>query len=547
MNFAVFERQILDFLSQDPAFCSANGLSKNLGDLPDPGKNHRIKTQGKIKMFKKLIHTVEASSIQEEKDLKLWDLYLEQMRLHLEIEINDVPKIMRLPRAFSEVIEPILFLMINDPRPAEQRIVNIISKLNKTLSYIQSYTRNLREPVKRWVDMELTSLKEIDPFFDSVRTWAQTEKFKNLALLEKAIATGKSAFQFYQNFLRDLSTVEDFTIGHAQMLEVIKARGIDLTPKEIHEVAIEFLRKNSDEVEALRKQLVIKYQLPSDTKASELQAFLARKYAVRFKNFDDIIFRYEKEQNEILEWLKEKRLFPILENQSLRIMQTPAFLQPTIPAGAMICPLGLREGIRHSLIYLTLKETNIDEHTELSIPNMMIHEGIPGHHLHLATATTHKSLIRRIMPSNDLNEGWTTMLEDFMLDQGYKNELEMELRFSAKRDLARIGARVAIDLFFMSGDKKYLDVGVDVDTSSSNPFISAGNLLQAVTGFVPDRVQGELNWYSQESGYPLSYLVGNHLMLKLKKDFLEKTDSDDFSFHKYILEQGKMPLSFFEI
>tara|TARA_Y100000768_G_scaffold388936_1_gene388942 strand:+ start:1136 stop:2785 length:1650 start_codon:yes stop_codon:yes gene_type:complete len=547
MKYSVFEKQILDFLSQDPAFCSHSGLDQNLGDLPDPGKNQRIKVQGKIKMFRGMIKSVETDLKEEEKDLKLWDLYLEQMRLKLEVEINGVPKIMRLPKAFSEIIDPIFLLMINDPRPAKQRIVNIISKLNKSMSYIQSYVRNIKEPVQRWVDMELEALSQVDSIFESLQVWAVKEGFIQMNALEKSIIAAKSALQFYKNFLNDVTKSKDFHLGENQMREIIKARGIDLTPSEIHQLAKVFLKENQAMVEELRKKLCLKYRLAPETSAAELQSFLAQKFSVPFETFEDIIQRYEHEQSKILNWLKQKNLFPIIENQSLKIMQTPVYLQPSIPAGAMICPLGLREGTRHSLIYLTLKETNLAEHTELSIPNMMIHEGIPGHHLHLATATTHKSVIRRIMPCNDLAEGWTTMLEDYILDQGFGGELEDELRFSAKRDMARLGARVAIDLFFMSGEKDYLEVGIDADISSDDPFESAGQLLQAVTGFVPDRVQGELNWYSQESGYPLSYLVGNHLMLTLKSKYLRKVADDDFSFHKFILSQGKMPLSFFDV
>lgn len=547
MKYAVFEQQILDFLSQDPAFCSRNGLEKNLGDLPDPGKNNRIKVQGKIKMFRGMIGSVETASKEEEVDLRLWELYLEQKRLKLEVEIDGVPKIMRLPRAFSEIIDPIFLLMINDPRPAKQRIVNIISKLNKSMSYIQSYVRNLREPVQRWVDMELMSLSQVDSIFESLKEWAKRENFSQMEALSKSITMAKSALQYYRNFLIDVTKSTQFFIGEKQMLEVIKARGIVLSPDEIHRLACVFLKENQNKIEELREKLVLKYKLASTTSAGELQRFLAEKFSVPYESFEDIIKRYENEQKKILNWINQKNLFPIIENQSLQIMQTPVYLQPSIPAGAMICPLGLREGTRHSLIYLTLKENNLAEHTELSIPNMMIHEGIPGHHLHLATATTHKSIIRRIMPCNDLAEGWTTMLEDYILDQGFGGELEDELRFSAKRDMARLGARVAIDLYFMSGEKRYLEVGVDADISSEDPFESAGNLLEAVTGFVPDRIQGELNWYSQESGYPLSYLVGNHLMLKLKQEFHEKIVNDDFSFHKFILSQGKMPLSFFNV
>jgi uncharacterized protein (DUF885 family) len=109
---------------------------------------------------------------------------------------------------------------------------------------------------------------------------------------------------------------------------------------------------------------------------------------------------------------------------------------------------------------------------------------------------------------------------------------------------------VAIDLFFMTGDRGYLDIGVECDLSTGDPFEAAGNLLGAVTGFTSEHVQGELNWYSQERGYPLSYLAGNHLAWALKADVIEanrgKLDGRelDRSFHETYLESGNMPLSF---
>lgn len=547
MKYKIFEQQALDFLTLDPNFCASNGVEKNLGDLPDPGKNQRLKTQGKLKMFNKLLKEVEAQDKQEEQDLKLWALYFEQMRLDLELEIDQVPKIMRLPHAFGVIVDPIFLFFINDPRPASARIINIISRLNKSMGYIQSYVKNLRTPVKRWVEIELDAISGFDTFANSLREWAEKENFPKLNLLDDAITTAKSAFQFYKRFLADIDKTENFFLGEDQMKQVIAARGIELDPEEIHQIAKKFLKENAEEVENLRSKLVEKYSLSSETDAAQLQEFLSEKFATPYNDFEDIIVRYQKEQNNILKWLSDRKLFPIFENQTLEIMRTPKFMEPSIPAGAMLCPLSLREGMRKSVIYLTLREELLAEHTELSIPNMMIHEGIPGHHLHLATATNHSSAIRRFMPCNDLAEGWTTMLEDYMLDQGYCSELADEVRFIAKRDIARIGARVAIDLYFMSGDKKYLDVGVKVDLSSDDPFVAAGNLLEKVTGFVPARVQAELNWYSQESGYPMSYLIGNHLMKQLKRDFLAEHKSDDFSFHSYILSQGKAPLAFLKL
>jgi hypothetical protein len=142
------------------------------------------------------------------------------------------------------------------------------------------------------------------------------------------------------------------------------------------------------------------------------------------------------------------------------------------------------------------------------------------------------------------------MLEDYMLDVGYMGELTEETRFIGKRDISRIGARVTIDLYFMTGDKKYLDVGIEVDLSSEDPFVNAGMLLQKVTGFVPGRVQAELNWYSQERGYPLCYLAGNKAVWQLKKDIATAQEGKieglelDKLFHRIYLQSGNMPVAF---
>jgi len=339
---------------------------------------------------------------------------------------------------------------------------------------------------------------------------------------------------------------KNIVLGDMQMNQVIKSRGINLTPDELHQIAKDFTTDNQAAVEELRIKLCHKYELPQTTSAKEMQEFLNQKFSVKREgnDFQFILNRYEQEREKILAFIKQKDLFPVMDDQDMHIMQTPDFMKPTIPAGAMMPALPMRKGLKKSLVYLTLSEELLAEHTEISIPGMMIHEGIPGHHLQFAWAATNNSLIRKIFNANDLSEGWTTMLEDYMLDIGYAGDLEDEIRFSGKRDIARIGARIAIDLYLMSGDKKYLDIGIDCDLSSDDVFVNAAHLLKAVTGFVDGRVQAELNWYSQERGYPLSYLTGNYLVWKLKDKVKDKMS--DKEFHTKFLQAGNMPVSLLE-
>lgn len=556
MNFDVYKDKLFDFLSSDPNFCAENGIDKLLGDLPDPGKNRRITNQGKLLMFKNTLKKIDKSllNIDEQVDYELILLILEQYRLSYELEIDEVPQSMRMPKATSIISEPLFLFYMNDYRNPKLRLVNIISRINKIPEFLTSYKRNIKSPVGRWTQMELDSIAGLSDLFSSIRQWALEVEFKNLQLLDSAILKASSAINLYRDFLVNVEKSTNIFLGHKQMIEVLNSRGINLCAQELHKIAIDFSQRNKNEVESLRVKLCLKYELSSSTSSQELQEFLNTKFRVKRvgEGFEYILQRYEREKEKLSSFVEEKSLFPIMDEQDIVIMDTPSFMKPSIPAGAMLAPLPMRKGVRKSLVYLTLDESLIDEHTEISIPGMMIHEGIPGHHLQLSWASMNKSFIRRIMPSNDLSEGWTTMLEDYMLDIGYIDELVDEVRFVSKRDISRIGARVAIDLYFMSGDKKYLEIGYNCDFSSEDPFENAANLLKAQTGFTDSRVRAEVNWYSQESGYPLSYLVGNHLLWKIKNKYNQKyhhsrSEQDvDLEFHKKFLEAGNMPLSILE-
>ena len=138
------------------------------------------------------------------------------------------------------------------------------------------------------------------------------------------------------------------------------------------------------------------------------------------------------------------------------------------------------------------------------------------------------------------------MLEDYMLDIGYGGSLTDEIRFMAKREICRLSARVGIDLFFMTGRLDCLRLDGFEPEDGADVFRNAGRLLQSVTGFVPERINAELSWYSKERGYPLSYLTGNHLMWQLKRrhDALERPSlAHDSKFFEFVLQGGNMPLA----
>lgn len=544
MNLNTFSSKLLDLLSSNPNFCVLNGLNKNNSDLPDPGKNFRISYQGKLKMLMNTLDRIirESDDSVDGLTVKMLKSLLQSEWVKLEVEIDGIPKDMRMPRALDGIIAPILTLLIQDQRPEKIRLAHIISRLQKVDNYLTSYTRNLRAPVKRWVEMELENIASLDAFYESIYLFAKEIDFKNIDLLNKAIQTCKSAVFKYEVFLKNTEYSTNIHIGEDNAKKVLASLGMT-TNLDTHFIqAKEFSQRIEKDLKVLKTTLIKKYNL-DEISDLELQDYLNSKYIIG--KDQQVLDAYQREQHHICEKLKKMNVFPEITEHALDIKSTPDYLRNTIPAGAMFPPINLQEGIKKSIIYLTLDGKDNQGHTELSIPTMMVHEGIPGHHLQLASASKLNEFYKKIFLAGDCAEGWTTYLEEYVFEIGlFDNHIE-EMKFILLRELNRISARVFIDLYFMTGDVKYLNYDGDSTFSSADPFENAAIVLKHFTGFSDERIQGELNWYSQESGYPLSYLYGKIRFSELKEIYKNKhLSSTDLDFHSWFLSQGNIPLDF---
>ena len=552
--FDAFVERFHAHFTENPNRRVSLGVNRALGELPNPSRAaiERRDADGAELLQRAASIPREGLSFDQRLDLDLAALMVEAERYNDTYTFNGRTQAQQLPSCGDDVGNGIFMMLINDPRPASERLDDITARLEKVPAYVDALLGRLDTPVARWVMMDVQKVEGLPQLFETVETMATEESWQELPRLTAARAKAEAALTSYIARLKALPTTTQLHVGDTIAREIVRLRGIDKSLEQIHGIAKRFLADTQSDIETLRARLVQKHSLPADTTADQLENFLAEKHPVQLKDgkLESVLDRYQEERQKILAFIHERNLFPVIEDQDMRIVRTPSFLEPSIPAGAMVQPPPFRDGTKVSLVYLTLSQELLAEHTELSIPNMMIHEGIPGHHLQLATAATHASVVRRHFEAMDHAEGWTTMLEGYMLDVGYMGDLTDEARFTGKRDIARIGARVAIDLFFMTGEKPYLEVGVDCDLSSDDPFVAAGNLLAAVTGFVPGRVQAELNWYSQERGYPLSYLTGNRLVLELKRDLAEANTGKlegldlDRRFHALYMGSGNMPLRY---
>jgi uncharacterized protein (DUF885 family) len=66
-------------------------------------------------------------------------------------------------------------------------------------------------------------------------------------------------------------------------------------------------------------------------------------------------------------------------------------------------------------------ESFLREYNLLSMQDLTIHEGVPGHYLQLALSNRYPSALRSILWSGPFVEGWGVYAEQMMIDEGYMN------------------------------------------------------------------------------------------------------------------------------
>ena len=551
MNFSQIETAFKQFVLADVQTSMALGATTHLALLADPSLEHMFERNNEAKALLLEIEQVQAADFNQRLDLDLMARSLKLDVFFNELEQHGQPQRCRQPSGVDGISAGIFQLFVNDERDAHARLDDILSRLLQAPAYLAVEAKVISEPIARWNGVEIEQGEGLPDLFQTILNWAKQENYHQQAELQQAVTACNESLAYYLNDLKTRKTLTDFAIGEDKLNELLAIRQIEMSASQLNQMAHDFMTETGALLTQLSERLCKKYDLPADTRQADLQEYLNERFAAKIKGgkLDSVLDYYYQQIDSLNTFVSERKLFELPATQEMKIMQTPSFLEPVIPAGAMWPPLALREGKKTSLVYLTLKADQLAEHTELGIPVMMIHEGIPGHHLQFATAAQHASFIRRIYSANEHAEGWTTMLEDYMLDVGYiADELIDEVRFIAKRDMSRLVARVGIDLYFMTANKKYLEVGLDLTFDSEDVFVNAAKLLKAATGFTDGRVQAELNWYSSEQSYPLSYLTGNRLVWQLKQDIQRDNKKElsplelDQAFHKVYLESGCMPV-----
>jgi uncharacterized protein (DUF885 family) len=175
-------------------------------------------------------------------------------------------------------------------------------------------------------------------------------------------------------------------------------------------------------------------------------------------------------------------------------------------------------------------ESFLREYNLLSIQDLTIHEGVPGHYLQLALSNRYPSALRSVLWSGPFVEGWGVYSEQMMIAEGYMNDDPLMKLINLKWYLRAVTNAI-------------IDSAIHVDGMTRD----AAMKLMVEGGFQEEREAAGKWVRAQLSSAQLStYFVGYQEHLELRAE-MEKQWGDEFTLRRYhdqLLSYGSPPVRF---
>ncbi|UCE29006.1 MAG: DUF885 domain-containing protein [Candidatus Bathyarchaeota archaeon] len=525
-KFRNLKKEMIEkFFESNPDFASYLGLHDPYDYLLPRGDTaHIIKDLKMLEDYvKRMKKTIDFNDLEDanktdwqvlEHTVKMNKFGFYEQRTH---ELN--------PDAFDQ-IGGVLFLMITrDYAPLEKRIDAIIARLEKLPKYLEEFRSRFEnsKPVKLWTEIAIESAKQIPGLFQFIvaATKGKISKTTHKRLAETTTNL-KQPLQEHMQWLQSLmfKTTEDWALGGERFEKLIQLRGLGMTSEEILQLGFKYLKELKEERARIASQIAV------DKTVEEVLKMIEKKAP---QTFEEALEATSEAMEEAKRFVVEKNIATIYEEDKLLVKETPAFLAPLIPYAGLWMPSRFDKPMTGVYIVTRPKDTaNLGSHLNYaSIRNTAVHEAFPGHFLQGATSNR-SSLIHMFAQGNETTEGWAHYCEQMMIEHGYVASLESKL--AQINDAILRAVRIIVDVKLSRREMS---------------FDNAVDMLVKEVGLSREGATGEVRWYTQLPSYPLSYLLGKHLILQLREEVKRKMGSEynERFFHDTLTANGYLPIA----
>jgi uncharacterized protein (DUF885 family) len=522
----ITKEMIAKFLERNPDFATSLGLHDPYDHLlPNAStqnffQNLRLEEEW-IRRLKEKVnyeklsqdHKLDWKIVEKAHEISLFTFY--ERRTH---ELN--------PDAFETLGGLVFIMFTKDYAPFEKRIDAIAARIEKMPKYLEEFHSRFEKskPVRLWVQVALETAESMEGLFQFVLHAAKGKVSDSVyERLQKAAENLQPTMKAHLEWLKGLlaRSSEEWALGREKFEKLLKLRDLGLTSDEILQLGEKYLR----ELKAERKKLV--QQMASGKSEEDVVEKKIEGNAP--KTFEEALKFTEQTMEEARRFVQSKNLATVYPEDTLLVRETPGFIAPLIPFAAMNMPA--KYDTPQIGIYIVTRPrdlSNLGKHLNYSsIRNTAVHEGFPGHFLQGA-ASNRGSVVRLLVDGTETVEGWAHYCEQMMSEKGFNSDGETQL--IQVNDMIWRAVRIIVDVKLSRGEMSF-EEGVEK--------------LVAETGMSQEGATAEVKRYTQTPGYPLSYLLGKHLILQLKREVEEKMGNrfNEKFFHDTITANGYLPMS----
>ena len=377
-----------------------------------------------------------------------------------------------------------------------------------------------------WSEIALEATERLPGFLHVIEaTGKENLTGPERARLEESVAKTEEALRRHARWIKeDVLPRSKVTlgIGAAKFRKLVRLRELGLTVDEIYAIGKKYLRESKRTLARLANEI------KPGASVDEANEIVKSDHPPRF---DGALEYTAKAMADAKRFIAEHDLATLPPNEELNVIETPSYLRHVIPFAAYNAPA--RFETRKQGFYMVTpvedKPEMLREHSYAGTRNTAVHEGYPGHHLQLSCASLNPSYARIFGDAVETVEGWAHYCEDMMKEAGFS--ADPKTKFVQMTDQIWRACRIIIDVDLHRG-KMGFDEAVD--------------LLVRESGMERSGAVAEVKRYTYNPAYQLSYLIGKHLILQLRKDVkkgLGKKYSEKL-FHDTILYAGSLPMKY---
>lgn len=525
-TFEKLSQQMLDeFLEKNPDYATYLGLHDPYDYLLPNGSTERFLENLRLmeKWIKQLNATLKREELNEEHRID-WEA-LEKAYERFKFDFYERRMHELNPDAFDEIGGLIFVMFTRDYAPLEKRLDAIAARIEKIPKFLEEFRSRFAssQPVKLWTEIAIEKAQHIGGLFQFI-LFATKGKVSETVYqrLSNAVENLQPALKQHMEWLSSLlpKTKEEWALGREKFERLIQLRDLGMTPDEIYQLGVKYLEELKYEREKLAQKIAPGKSVEEVLKIIEGKAP---------KTFEEALEFTRKAMEEARRFVQEKNIATVYPEDKLLVEETPLFLTPVIPFAALMMPAKFdKQQIGIYIVTRPKDPSNLGKHLNYaSIRNTAVHEAFPGHFLQGAISNR-GSVIRLLVEGTETIEGWAHYCEEMMAEKGFITDLET--RLIQVNDVIWRAVRIIVDVKLSRGEMS---------------FEEAVEMLVKETGMSREAAIAEVKRYTQTPGYALSYLLGKHLILKLKEELRQKMGSrfDEKFFHDTITANGYLPIS----